>query len=247
MIAIVLVGGKQSLVSELYPDLPTPLIPVCGEPFLYWITQWLKTQGFTHIVYAAGHYSAKISAWAHQLSSFEPSLCLDVVTETRPLGTAGAATLCAKRYPSTFTFVINGDSILLTDIRPAIKRLQQNADIDGIIHGTTVTNAGRFGTLEVDQSHHLQAFREKQAGKGPINAGVYLLRNELFREMTPDKESSLEYEYFPKWLAQGKNIEVVEDEVPFIDIGTPESLKRAHDMIIQYQSIITGQKQLRIA
>jgi D-glycero-alpha-D-manno-heptose 1-phosphate guanylyltransferase len=247
MIAIVLVGGKQSLVSELYPDLPTPLIPVCGEPFLYWLTQWLKAQGFKHIVYAANHYAEKITAWAQHLSSIEPSLCLDVVTEARPLGTAGAAILCAKRYPSSITYVTNGDSILLTDSRTAIKRLSQHAGLDAIIFGTNVMNAGRFGTLEVDNNNHLLAFREKQPGKGPINAGVYLLRNELFQDMTPDKESSLEYDSFPQWIAQGKSIEVIENDSPFIDIGTPDSLKRAQEMILRYQPIIMGQKQLLIA
>jgi D-glycero-alpha-D-manno-heptose 1-phosphate guanylyltransferase len=246
MIAIVLVGGKQSLLGD-YSDLPSALIPVAGEPFLYWLTQWLKTQGFSHIVYSAGHHADKITAWAHHFASIDPSLCLDVVTETRPLGTAGATALCANRYPSTFTFMVNGDSILLTDVRPYIKQLQQETSLDGIIFGTSVTNAGRFGTLEVNANNRLHAFREKKAGAGPINAGVYLLRNELLAEVITGKETSLEVECFPNWLKQGKNIQVVDDAAPFIDIGTPESLKRAQELINEYQSIITGQRDPMVA
>lgn len=247
MIAIVLVGGKQSLVSELYPELPSPLIPVAGEPFLFWLTQWLKTQGFTHIVYSAGHFSEKIAAWAHHLASLEPSLCLDVVTESRPLGTAGAAILCANRFPSTFTFIVNGDSILLTDVRPKLKMLMQRSELDAVILGTSVTNAGRFGTLEVGEQNRLIDFKEKQPGKGPINAGVYLLRNELLSELDADKELSLEYDCFPRWIAQHKNILVSDDAAPFIDIGTPDTLKRAHELIKQYQPVITGQKEILVA
>lgn len=243
MIAIVLVGGKQTSVSELYPDLPLPLISVAGEPFLYWLTQWLKTQGFTHIVYSAGHFSEKITAWAHQLASLEPTLCLDVVTEIRPLGTAGAAVLCANRFPSPFTFIVNGDSILLTDVQSAIEKLKNNPHIDGIILGTSITNAGRFGALEVNQNNKLCAFKEKQPGNGLINAGAYLLRHELLANFNADKELSLEYDCFPLWLSLGKHIEVIDGTSPFIDIGTPETLKKAHDMIMEHQPIITGQKE----
>jgi D-glycero-alpha-D-manno-heptose 1-phosphate guanylyltransferase len=247
MIAIVLVGGKKSLVSDLFPELPTPLIPIASEPFLFWITQWLKTQGFTHIVYSAGHYAEKITAWAHHMASIDPTLCLDVVTETRPLGTAGASALCAKRFPAAFTFVVNGDSILLTDIRPVIDRLKQTNNLDGILFGTSVTNAGRFGTLEVNNHHRLLAFKEKKAGSGPVNAGIYLLRNELLADVITGKETSLEYECFPKWIHEGKNLNVINSDAPFIDIGTPESLKRAQELIIQYQEIITGQKGSLVA
>jgi D-glycero-alpha-D-manno-heptose 1-phosphate guanylyltransferase len=242
MIAIVLVGGKQSLVSELYPDLPLPLISVAGEPFLYWLTQWLKTQGFTHIVYSAGHYSDKVTAWVHHMASLEPTLCLDVVTETRPLGTAGASALCAERYPSTLTVIVNGDSILLTPIGPAIQRLKNQPDLDGILLGTSVTHAGRFGTLEVNQSNRLSAFKEKAPGNGLINAGTYLLRGSLLSSFSSGKELSLEYDCFPLWLSMGKHIIVVDDGSPFIDIGTTEAQRRAHELIIKYQPIITGQR-----
>lgn len=242
MIAIVLVGGKQSLVSELYPDLPTALIPVAGEPFLYWLTQWLKTQGFTHIVYSAGHYADKITAWAHHMASLEKHLNLDVVTETRPLGTAGAAALCANRFPSDLTFIVNGDSILLRNVRPFMNHLQQNEMLDAIILSTPVANAGRFGSLEMDNENRLIAFKEKQPSQGPVNAGVYILRGQLLADIVSDKEHSLEYHYFPHWLEQNKHIQVIGADAPFIDIGTPETLKRAQDQIMEYQNVITGQK-----
>jgi D-glycero-alpha-D-manno-heptose 1-phosphate guanylyltransferase len=247
MIAIVLVGGKKSLVSDLFPELPTPLIPIASEPFLYWLTQWLKTQGFNHIVYSAGHYAEKITAWAQHMASIDPTLCLDVVTETRPLGTAGATALCANRFPAAFTFVFNGDSILLTDIQPVINTLNETSNLDGILFGTSVTNAGRFGTLEIDNQNRLLAFKEKKAGQGPVNAGIYLLRNELLAQVITGKETSLEYECFPKWIAEGKNFQVIDSGAPFIDIGTPESLKRSQEQIMEYQEIITGQKDTLVA
>jgi D-glycero-alpha-D-manno-heptose 1-phosphate guanylyltransferase len=246
MIAIVLVGGKGSLLND-HPDLPNSLVHVAGEPFLFWLSYWLKSLGVTHIVYSAGHHAEKIEAWANHFANIEPSLCLDVVTESRPLGTAGAAALCAKRFPSTFTFIVNGDSILLAPIQPAIQRLMNNSDTDGIIFGTNVTNAGRFGTLEVDNTNRLLAFKEKKPGNGAINAGVYLLRNELLSEVISGKEHSLEYDCFPQWVNEHKHIHVMDTPAPFIDVGTPEALKRAEKLIHQYQGLITGYKEELIA
>lgn len=239
MVAIVLVGGKHLL---------NPLIPVAKNPFLYWLTLWLKSQGVSHIVYSASHQHAdKITAFTQHLANALPSLCFDVITEARPLGTGGGAALCAQRFPSDYALIVNGDSILLSDIRPALQKLQQNPALDGIIFGTSLTNAGRFGTLEIDENQQLRAFKEKRPGKGSVNAGVYLLKNELLSFVNPDKESSLEYDCFPQWLNMGKSIAVIDDHAPFIDIGTPETLKRAHELVEEYQPLIMGQLNVRVA
>ncbi len=239
MVAIVLVGGKHLL---------NPLIPVAKQPFLYWLTLWLKSQGLSHIVYSASTQQApKIEAFAQHLMGTMNSLCIDVITESRPLGTGGGAALCAQRFPSNYTLVVNGNSILLSGIRPAFKKLQQSPSLDGIIFGANVTNAGRFGTLEVDAHHQLSAFKEKQPGKGSINAGVYLLKNELLQNVNPDKESSLECDCFPAWLKMGKSFAVMDNHAPFIDIGTPETLKKAHEMVLLHQPFISGQQGVMVA
>ena len=90
--------------------------------------------------------------------------------------------------------------------------------------------------------HSIKLYKAKeivlQAGKGLINAGVYLLRNNLFDDIIADKELSLEYDCFPTWLQERKRFEVTDDAAPFIDIGTPESLKRANELIENYQSLL---------
>ncbi len=85
-----------------------------------------------------------------------------------------------------------------------------------MIVGTSVNNAGRFGTLEVDNNQRLLAFKEKHPGNGPINAGIYLLRNELLSDIITHKETSLEYDCFPHWLNEGKQIEVIDYNAPFM-------------------------------
>lgn len=246
MIAIVLVGGKHTVIDEAHPNLPLSLIPIAGEPVIAWITKWLKLQGFKHIVLSAGFGADKITSWAEQAANQEPDFIIDVVSESRPLGTAGAVANAIRRYPSSTVLITNGDSLLLTDLKPSLKKLTNTPDLDGIIMSTKITNAGRFGALECDSKNTLIGFHEKQSGSDVINAGLYLLRSHLFESIQSDKEISLEYECFPQWIAQQKQILVEKSTAPFIDMGTSEAIKVAEALLIQHQAQITGEAPIPV-
>lgn len=242
MVAIVLAGGNHHH-SGPHSDQPLVLTSIAGQPFLYWLTQWLKLQGMDHIVFSAGHglNAQKINDAVLHIASLEPQVNFDVVTEPRALGTAGAAAICVSRAPSKLTFIVNGNSILLADVRPIIEKFQKSSNLDGIILSVMKNNAGRFGALEVDAKNQLTGFYEKQPGTGLINAGVYLLKNELLQDIPGDKELSLERDLFPKWLEENKQFEVICVDAPFIDIGMPERIKRAQEKIQEHAAVILDQ------
>lgn len=242
MIAIVLAGGKQTVLSEAHPNVPNALVPVAGEPIVAWITYWLIQQGFKHIIYSAGFGSEQLSAWATHLTSQDNSLLLDVVTESRPLGTAGAAANCLRRHPSSSVLVVNADALLLTDLRPATEYFKIHKNLDAMILSTSISNAGRFGSLEFDENNRLLGFHEKQSGTGPVNAGIYFFRGTLLDNIPSDKVFSLEYHCFPKWLEEGKQIHVEHTDAPFIDMGTPEALKKAEQKILKNRDRIIGEE-----
>ena len=234
MTAIVLAGGKKSLLNELYPDLPPALVPLAEKPFLYWLTQWIKQQAFNQIVYGAGIHFDTISAWANQQALLDADYCFDVFGETRPLGTAGATLQAAKRFPSEVFLVVNGDSLVLTDITPYLEKLKETPELDGMLIGANLNNAGRFGSLLVNEQGILEAFKEKQPSKALCNTGVYLLKQPLLEKLPSDKELSLEYDCFPKWIEQGKRFEVIPFDGPFIDIGSPESLSKVRETMVPF-------------
>ncbi len=235
MTAIILAGAKKSLSSELYPDTPIPLIPVADQPFLYWLTQWIKSQGYRHIIFSAGIHTDKVSAWVADQSATSSDVLFDVIGEERPLGTAGAALKAAKRFPAKHYLIVNGDSLVLNDMQGPLQSLQSEPELDGVILAVRMPNAGRFGQIVADQNNQLIAFNEKQPGEGLINAGVYLLKQSLLDTLEDNKELSLEYDCFPTWLKEGKRIKVEVTDVPFIDVDTPESLSKAEDLIAPYR------------
>ena len=54
MEAIVLAGGFGTRLAQVVKDVPKPMAPVCGRPFLEYLLDWLTGQGVDRIVLAVG-------------------------------------------------------------------------------------------------------------------------------------------------------------------------------------------------
>lgn len=221
---IVLAGGRGTRLSGLHPDLPKPLVPVLGRPFLDWLTAWLAGFGPTRFLYATGHLSQQIEAWA--ADDRFPGLDRRCIREETPLGTGGALLNCLDAA-SEWVLVTNGDGLVDTDLS-AILAVRHEAAIDGGIVGVAMEDAGRYGSLTVSDDGLLRGFAEKVPGRGIVNAGIYLFRRDVLRAYDRKGAASLEQDIFPDLIASGRRLRVVRaDNAAFIDIGTPESLAQA--------------------
>jgi D-glycero-alpha-D-manno-heptose 1-phosphate guanylyltransferase len=226
---ILLAGGLGARLQGLHPEVPKPMIPVAGRPFLEWAIQYWERQGVRRVILSLGHLA--VIAEAH----FEERICggvrVEMVREPRSMGTGGAVRFAAlASVPSDPFFVANGDSLVLADVSAALL-LMQDPSVDAVVLGVTLEDASRYGSLDVDADGTLRSFREKEAGTGLINAGIYLFRQrtlDLFPLKTP---LSLETEVFPALLERGSRIVVHRCAGPFLDMGTPEDLKRMGEFI----------------
>ncbi len=225
--AIVLAGGKGTRVARLYPDIPKPMIPVAGQPFLYWVVEWLKSEKISDIVLSAGHLAPQIHAWAEQQSIGDVSL--RCVVEVQPLGTGGAVRYGLEGC-APYILAVNGDSLQQADIPSAYSRMMRES-LDGAIFATRVNDTSRYGSLVVDESGRLHGFFEKRSGQGLINTGLYLFRRELLECFPIGVPLSMETDIIPELLRQGAKIGVAVGEGEFLDIGTPESVVLAEDFI----------------
>ncbi|MBJ7900138.1 MAG: NTP transferase domain-containing protein [Cyanobacteria bacterium RI_101] len=231
--ALILAGGQGTRLRSVLPDLPKPLAPTAGRPFLGWLLRFLHRQGFRQGVVAAGYRAEAILEYIRRESpELWPEGELTCTVETQPLGTAGgfleSANQCGLTPP--LWLVLNGDSLTVTDYGALLKPLE-DPSLDGVILGVSVADAARFGSLRVNQQGVLAEFAEKKAGAGVINSGVYLLRRELLSEFPSRSPLSFEYDVFPHLLDLGKRFYVHQISAPFLDIGTPETLAQATQFI----------------
>ena len=98
MKTVIMAGGRGTRISELFPDIPKPLIPISrvneitGEeekrPVLEWEIRSLVEQGFNEIILTVSHMADKIESY---FGIGEQLGCkISYFNETVPLGNAGA-------------------------------------------------------------------------------------------------------------------------------------------------------------
>lgn len=217
---LVLAGGFGTRLQSAVSDVPKPLAPVQGIPFLkFQIDNWVN-QGVRSFVFLLHHKAQMIIDFLK--SEMEDSLLnCDVkwIIESRPMGTGGAILHAVNELGITNGFLItNADTWLSGGIR-------ELAEIDGsgmaVIY---VDNIERYGSVNVINDR-AASFSEKgqSTGSGWINAGLCKLMPEVFLDTVVPQDSpfSLEEVVFPQ-LAVNNQLKAISLTDAFIDIGIPE-------------------------
>ena len=217
--AIILCGGKGTRLSALHPNTPKALAPVAGRPFLAWQTDWLKKSGIADVHLAAGHLSDQLSEWIAA-----QTLSMTISTEPRPLGTAGGLKYIEPFLRSNPFMVLNGDSLTPNlDFQALLEQHRLQKALATIVVAP-IHDTGRYGTVEFDAGKNVTAFREKaERSQGWINAGIYLLEQELLKRLPGNTSLSIETDIFPQLAAQRK-LQAFPAQPPILDMGTPEGI-----------------------
>lgn len=229
--AVILAGGFGTRIKHLLGDLPKPMAPVNGRPFLEWVVRWLAAQKVRRVVLSTGYQAETIERY------FQPQpvagVQISCVPETTPLGTGGGFLNAVRqsRINADAWFLLNGDTLAFVELAQALRALQNEA-VAGVIYGREVPDTSRYGSLVTDASGRLARFAEKRPGQGIISTGVYLFRQSLLGQFGARVPLSLEQEVFPALTAAGVALQVLPMTAPFLDIGTPDTLREA-DLFIQ--------------
>ena len=226
MKAIILVGGLGTRLRGVVSDVPKPMAPVQGRPFLSFVLDRLVDTGITGVVFAAGYRHDALRA------HFGPDyrgLPLDYSIEAEPLGTGGAIRLAWDRVGESEVFALNGDTYAEVDLR-ALQAQHLRARPALTVAICHVPDASRYGALDI-VGDRVRGFSEKgRSGPGWINAGVYLLGPRL-REFLPRRDPfSFEHDLL------GRHVDAIDPLAfrstgRFIDIGTPEDYVQAESLL----------------
>ncbi len=228
--AVVLAGGFGTRIQHLLQNLPKPMAPVAGRPFVEWVVRYLKQQQLSRAMLSTGYLAETVEK--HFQSHPISGMAVTCVPETTPLGTAGGFLNAAKsgNAGTKAWLVLNGDSLALASLGGMFASLN-DPQIDGALLGLPMDDASRYGTLVQSQAGELSGFREKRPGSGIINAGVYLFRAALVGTFPGKRPLSFETDVFPLLAERGVRLKVIVTAAPFLDIGTPESLPRAEAFV----------------
>lgn len=225
MRAIVLAGGLGTRLRGVVPDLPKPLAPVAGRPFLAIVLEQLSMQGVSSAVLSVGYRHELIrEAFGDRFAG----LALSYAAEDQPLGTGGAIRFAARASDDSDVLVLNGDSYTELDLAQMQAR-HREAQADLTVCVVKVADAARYGRVLVEGSS-IVGFAEKGvSGPGWINAGVYVMRRDLLEGLDLPAVFSFETDVLAARLGRLRSL-AYRTTGRFIDIGVPEDYARAQRM-----------------
>jgi D-glycero-alpha-D-manno-heptose 1-phosphate guanylyltransferase len=223
MKAIILAGGFGTRLRSVLADVPKPMAPILDKPFLAHLLQYLNSHGITDVIMPVHYLAEKIMDY---FQSQYAGMTITYVHEEKPLGTGGAITNALTVYKEKNpVFVLNADTFVKLDYQAMYaQHVKSHADITMALR--SVPDCGRYGKV-VTEENRITTFLEKgEVGAGLINAGVYLIKPDLFANFSLPQAFSFEKDFMvPSLLNINAQAFIANDY--FIDIGIPEDYARA--------------------
>ena len=225
-----LAGGLGTRLQGVLPGLPKVMAPVAGRPFLDYLLVWLREQGARRVILSLGYQSMVVMDYLKRHAF--PPLQVETIVEPSPLGTAGAIAFARAALTSDPVLVINGDTFVDIDLKTFLEA-HQTSGMAVSLACAEVEHPGRYGRLELDQQDRIIRFEEKDpATMAPswINAGFYLFNQSVLDAYIRNLLSgSLERDVLA--VMPARSIQACRTKGRFLDIGTPETLNLAAEVL----------------
>jgi D-glycero-alpha-D-manno-heptose 1-phosphate guanylyltransferase len=219
--AIVLAGGMGTRLRAVVPDLPKPMAPVAGRPFLDILLAFLQAQGIERVILSTGYKAECIRA---HFGAARGRLQIDYCHEDQPLGTGGAIQQALRLCRAGPALVVNGDTYLDIDLEPLCDLWARHPP--PIIPGRAGADTARFGRVELHEGRVTAFGAAAQPGNGYINAGCYVLPQDLLQDWPGPASFSFERDYLQTRVGE-REFRGHPTQAHFIDIGVPEDYARA--------------------
>ena len=220
MEAIILAGGFGTRLKPCVEDLPKPLAPVGGRPFLHYLLDYLYANGVHRAVISTGYMAEKVE---EIIGSRHRGMTVDYCREETPLGTGGAIKKALGMCREDYAVVINGDTFYDVDLFE-MQKVHETSGCAITLAAKMLRNVERSGFLETKDGL-LGGFCEKGvSGAGLINGGIYFVNKDAFDGIS-DEKFSLEKQVLETLRIP---VRVFESDAYFIDIGIPEEYARAN-------------------
>jgi NDP-sugar pyrophosphorylase family protein len=231
MHAVILAGGKGTRLRPLTLHTPKPVLPIVGQPFLFYQLELLKRVGIKDVVLSLSYQPQKIEDVFGDGSRH--GVKLRYTFEPQPLGTAGAFR-SARGPDEKLSVVLNGDILTDVDLGPVIAfHRERRAAVTIVL--AAVDEPRAYGVAETGEDGRIRRFLEKPTGEiaaNTINAGIYLISHDVVDRIPDGAPYSFEYDLFPALVEEGAPVYGYVTNRYWTDIGTPHRLLQANlDML----------------
>ena len=226
MEAIILAGGMGTRLRETISDLPKPMAPVNGKPFLFYVLNWLKDYQVEKVILSTGYRSESIFEY------FGGSFCgipLEYAVEQKPLGTGGAISFALQKSQGNDVLVLNGDTWFPVPVSRFYLFHTGNQNRFSLAL-KPMKDFSRYGNVDCAGDTIIRFNEKKFCSEGLINGGLYIINRAFFESLKLPEVFSVEADVLEKYAGSSFLKCMVFDE-PFIDIGIPEDYMHAAGLL----------------
>ena len=222
MKTVIMAGGRGTRIAELFPDLPKPLIPICGKPVLEHEMECLKEQGFTDVILTVSYMADKIIEYFGDGSRF--GVHIEYYVEDKPLGNAGALFKLKDKLTEDF-LLLNADSVFNIDINRFLTfHKEHNALATLFTHPNDHPYDSGLIFANEDKAVKLWLAKEDERPKyykNRVNAGLHIISPELLENDINLPKIDLDRHLLKPIAGTGKMF--CYDSPEYVkDMGTPE-------------------------
>lgn len=240
-------GGRGTRISELFPDIPKPLIPINNTPVLEREIISLREQGFTEIILTIGYMAEKIKSYFGDGSKLGVNISYFV--EDKPLGNAGA--LFFLDLKEDF-LLLNADAVFDVDFNRMVDFHKKHG---GLVTLFTHPNSHPYdsGLIVAGENGEVEKWLAKEDErpeyyKNRVNAGLHVISPKALDMSSIKKEDigngkkiDLDRQILKPLCGTGKMF--CYDSPEYVkDMGTPERFRAVEE---DYKKGVVSAKNLK--
>lgn len=190
MKTVIMAGGRGTRISELFPDIPKPLIPIEGVPVLEREIISLREQGFKDIIMTVSHMGDKIMNYFKDGSKLGVSI--QYYNEVIPLGNAGALFKLREQLEDEPFLLLNADAVFDVDFNRMVRYHQEHG---GLVTLFTHPNNHPYdsGLIIAEKDMSVQSWLAKEDVrpkyyKNRVNAGLHVIDPKVLDMLSIDAD-----------------------------------------------------------
>lgn len=228
--AVILAGGLGTRLRSVVNDLPKPMAPILGRPFLEYLIDYWISQGVTDFKLSVGYKYNDIAS--HFGSQYKGAKISYIIEET-PLGTGGGVVIAAENMgPGKQFLLLNGDTFFKVDLSE-LRKFHQIKKSELTFSLFKNNDTFRYMGMGINNDGSILDLKSAEPnGKSYVNGGAYLIESSLFSDgnFIPGNKYSFEADIIPHFLATKKQLYGFNFNSFFIDIGVPDDYLNSFEL-----------------
>jgi len=223
--AVIMAGGEGTRLRPLTYDTPKPLLHVGNKPIIERNMNRLISYGIEHMMISIRYLGDQIVDYFGNGNG--KGIDIRYIREDEPLGTAGGLSLI-ESFKSDAILLSNSDVLTTLDYEDFyVDFIKRDADISIVTIPYRVKVP--YGVINL-KDDKISALKEKPEYTYYSNAGIYLIKTELIKEIPKNEHLDIT-DFIEQQIDKGRNIVSFPFWGYWLDIGKHEDFENAQKAI----------------